>query len=63
MNQAQGDITFLLPASASTQLHAGTSANTATYTVALYTADVRNAGTTGQVRPSTLGIGGASLLA
>lgn len=50
VNQAQGDITFLLPATASTQLHAGSSANTATYTVALYTADVRNAGTTGQVR-------------
>ena len=49
VNQAGGDIVFLLPAATSTEVHAGSSANSTTYCVSLYTSDVRNGGTTGQV--------------
>jgi hypothetical protein len=49
VQQAGGDIVFLLPAASNTEVHAGSSANTTTYCVSLYTSDVRNGGTTGQV--------------
>ena len=54
VQQAGGDISFLLPAAASTEVHAGSSANTATYCVSLYTANLRNGGTSGQVSAHTL---------
>ena len=58
VQQAGGDISFLLPAAASTEVHAGVSANTATYCVSLYTANLRNGGTSGQVSGLTLrGVG------
>ncbi len=63
MKQSQGDISFLLPPTSSPEVHAGAAANSATYSITLFTSDIFNAGTTGQVtRPPPLDLPTTSLI-
>ncbi|KAG1663280.1 hypothetical protein FOA52_006321 [Chlamydomonas sp. UWO 241] len=60
--QSGGEISFLLPAAEQAETHAGSAANTATYCISVYTADVDQGGTSGQVYVRLKGRKGAAVI-